>query len=183
MFRTACNRDDPNFKEVLSKQWPSLETSSATRYLEKEYFMIPYRRPTSNKYMLVQEQDSLPFQSSPGCNRWYTSKYYSKISHSGVIKKLLKNKTYNIMMNSTYQSNTLMYCLESNWCNIVYVWQTRNRITNRYQYYIFDIKHQSNTTVARLWQPWKHCGPYDDYTHPRIHQDTEGCTKIQLTKR
>ena len=59
------------------------------------------------------------------------------------------NKSYNTITNGTCQSNNLIYCLECNWCHIKYVGQTKNRIIDRFQGHIFDIKHNNNTTVAR----------------------------------
>ena len=58
-----------------------------------------------------------------GCSGPHTCKYCSSISHSGVVKVMHNNKTYNIMMNGRCQSNNIIYCLKCNWCNIKYVGQ------------------------------------------------------------
>ena len=84
-----------------------------------------------------------------GCNRPQTCKYCAKISQSGRIKNLNNNKSYNTITKGTCQSNNLIYCLECNWCHIKYVGKAKNRITDRFQGHIFDIKHNNNTTVAR----------------------------------
>ena len=59
------------------------------------------------------------------------------------------NKSYNTITKDTCQSNNLIYCLECNWCHIKYVGQAKNRVIDRFQGHIFDIKHNNSTTVAR----------------------------------
>ena len=112
--------------------------------------MITYRNPSSFKDMLVRARVIQPTTTlNRGCNRPKTYKYCAKISQSGRIKNLNNNKSYNTITNGTCQSNNLIYCLEYNWCHIKYVGQTKNRITDRFQGHILDIKHNNNTTMAR----------------------------------
>ena len=77
-------------------------------------------------------------------------------------KNLNNNKTYNTITNGTWHSNNLIYCLECNWCHIKYVGQTRNRIIDRFQGHIFNIKHNNNTTVAR------HFHSHNDQMDPKM---------------
>ena len=77
-------------------------------------------------------------------------------------KNMNNNKSYNTITNGTCQSNNLIYCLECNWCHIKYVGQTKNRIIDRFQGHIFDIKHNNNTTVAR------HFYSHMDQLYPRM---------------
>ena len=124
--------------------------------------MITYRNPPSLKDKLVRARITQPKQkATKGCKRPNTCKYCKKISHSGKIKNLL-NKNYNTMMNGTCQSNNLIYCIECNWCHTKYVGQTENRIIDRFQGHIFDIKHNHNTTVAR------HFGGHKDHVDPNM---------------
>ena len=111
--------------------------------------MITYREPPSLKDMLVRAKIAQPrTTTNKGCKRPNTCKH-SKKSHSGRIKNLNNNKFYNTVTKGTYQSNNLIYCLECNQCHIKYVGQTKNRIIERFQGDIFDIKHSNNSTVAR----------------------------------
>ena len=48
-FITTYSRDNPNFKELISKHWSYLGRSSDTRELEKQDFMITYRKQHSLK--------------------------------------------------------------------------------------------------------------------------------------
>ena len=140
MFITTCNRANPNFKE----HWPYLGRSSATRELGKQDFVITYRKPPSLKDMMVRAKIAQPrTTSNNGCNRPDTCKYCKKISQSGRIKNMNNNKSYNTVTKGTYQSNNLIYCLEYNWYHIKFAGQTRNRIIDRFQGHIFDIKHNS----------------------------------------
>ena len=54
---------------------------------------------------------------------------------------LHNNKSQNTIWYSTCQSNNLIYCLGHIFCNIMYIDQTRGRITDRFQGHIFYIKH------------------------------------------
>ena len=78
------------------------------------------------------------------------------------------------MVNGTCQSNYLIYCLECHWCNIEYIGSPQDRIINIFVGHIFDIKHSSNTTVAR------HFARHDNVVDLRMtthildmYQDTE----------
>ena len=145
MFITTYNRANPNFKELFSKHWPYLGRSSATRELGKQDFMITYRKPPSLKDMLVRAKSTQPRTASiKGCNIPSTCKYCKKISQLGRIKNLNNNKSYNTVTKGTCQSNNLIYCLECNWCHIKYVEQTKNRIIDRFQGHMFDIKYNNN---------------------------------------
>ena len=125
--------------------------------------MITYKKPPSLKDMLVRARIAQPRTTFiNGCNRPNTCKYCVKISQSGRIKNLNNNKSYNTITNRTCQSNNLIYCLECNWCHIKYVGQTKNRITDRFQGNIFDIKHNNNTTVAR------HFHSHNDQWDPKL---------------
>ena len=138
MFITPYSRANPNFKELFSKHWPYLGRSGATRELGKQDFMITYRKQSSLKDMLVRAKIAQPrITSNKGCNRPNTCKYCNKISQSVRIKNLNNNESYNTITNGTFQSNNLIYCLECDWCNIIYIGQTRNKITDRFQGHIF----------------------------------------------
>ena len=65
MLITIYNRANPNFKEIISKHWPRLSRSSATRHLERENFMVSYRNPSYLKAVLIKNK--IPQPSKPGC--------------------------------------------------------------------------------------------------------------------
>ena len=143
MFITTYSRANPDFKELLSKHWAYLGRSRAPREFGRKDFMITYRKSPPLKDMLVRAKIAQPRTTTyKGCKRPNICKYCKKISQSGKIKTLHNNKSYNTMTKGTCQSNILTYCLECNWCHTEYVGQTKNRITDRFQGHIFDIKPQ-----------------------------------------
>ena len=163
MFITTYNSANPNFRELISKHWSYLGRSSATRELGRQDIMITYRKPPSLKDMLVRAKIPQPKSITPkGCTRPNTCKYCTRISQPGKITNLNNNTTYNTITKGTCQSNNLVYCLEWNWCHIKYVGQTKNRIIDRFQGHIFDIKYNNKTTVAR------HFHSHNDHTHPSM---------------
>ena len=128
MFITTSNTANPNFREIISKHWSYLDRSSANRELGRQDIMMTYRKPPSLKDMLVRAK--IPQHRSTthkGCTRPKTCKYCTRISQSGKITNLNNNTTYNTITKGTCQSNSLIYCLEWNWCHIKYVGQTKNQ--------------------------------------------------------
>ena len=111
---------------------------------------VTYRKPPSLKDMLVRAKIPQPkTKTNKGCTRPNTCRYCTRLSQSGKITNLENNTTYKTITKGTCQSNNLIYCLECNRCRIKYVGQTKNRIIDRFQGHIYDIKHNNNTTVAR----------------------------------
>ena len=125
--------------------------------------MSTCRKPHSLKDMLVRAKIAQPRNTNDkGSKRPNTCKYCKKVFQSGKIKNLQSNNTYNTMIKDTCQSNNLIYCLECDWCHTKYVGQTKNRIIDRFQGHIFDIKHNHNTTVAR------HFASHSDHLDPKM---------------
>ena len=125
--------------------------------------MVTYRKPPSLKDMLVRAKIPQPkTRNDKGCTRPNTCQYCTRLSQSGRITNLNNNTTYNTITKGTCQSNNLIYCLECKSCHIKYVGQTRNRITDRFQGHIYDIKHNYNTTVA------KHFLSHNDQSNPSM---------------
>ena len=76
------------------------------------------------------------------------------------------------MTMGTCQSNNLIHCLECNCCHTKYVGQTKNRIIDRFQGHIFDIKHNHNTTVAR------HFESHSDHLDPNMTIQILECIRL-----
>ena len=113
--------------------------------------------------MLVRAKIPQPKSTTPkGYTRPKTSKSCTRISQSGKITNLNNNTTYGSFTKGTCQSNNFIYCFECNWCHIKYVGQSKNRITDRFQGHIFDIKHNNKTAVAR------HFHSHNDHTNPSM---------------
>ena len=148
---SECNTPDTGiWHQNFGSAW---EGSSAMWNSEEEYYRISHRKTYRTK--IPQPSPS----QSKGFNRPQTCKNCSSISKSGTKKNLHSN---NVKMHSICQSNHLIYCLECNWCNIKYTGLTKNRIIDRFHGHMFDVKHQSNTKVAR------HFARHQDTIDPRM---------------
>ena len=124
--------------------------------------MITYRKPPSLKDMLVRAKIVQPrTTTNKGCKRPNTCKNCNKKkSQSGRIKNLKNNKSYNTITKDTCQSNSLIYCLECNWCHTKYIGQTK-KLNPIFQGHIFDIKHNNSTTGTRHFHSHNdHLDPY-----------------------
>ena len=161
MFITTYNSANPNFRVLISKHWSYLGRSSAIKELGRQNIMITYIKPPSLKDMLVRAKIPKSI-THKGYTRPNTCKYYTRISQSGKIANLNNSTTYSTITKGSCQSNNLIYCLECNWCHIKYVGQTKNRIIDRFQGHIFDIKHNNKTTVGR------HFHSHNDHTNPSM---------------
>ena len=131
MFITTYSRANPNSKELFFKHWPYIGRPSATRELEKQAFMITYRKLPSLKYMLIRAKISQP-RTTPkkGHKRPNTCKYCKKFPNQGKSKNLNNNKSYNTITKGTYQSNNLIYCLECNWYHSI-ICRTNKKLNHR----------------------------------------------------
>ena len=70
MFITTYSSANSNFRELFSKHWSYLGRSSATRELERQDFMIPYRKSSFLRDMLVKAKTAQPKTTTiKGCNR------------------------------------------------------------------------------------------------------------------
>ena len=142
MFITTYNSANPNFRDIISKHWSFLGRSSATRELCYHDIIVTYRKPQSLKDMLFWAKIPQPkTRNDKGCTRPNSFQYCTRLSQSGRITNLNNNTTSNTITRGTCQSNNLIYCLECKSCYIKYVGQTRNRIIDRFQGHIYDIKH------------------------------------------
>ena len=126
IFITTYNSANPNFRELISKHWPYLGRSSATRELCSQDIMVTYRKPPLLKDMLDRTKIPQPrTTTSKGCTRPNACQYCTRLSQSGKITNLNNNTTYNTITEGTCQRNNLIYCLECKWCHIKYVGQTK----------------------------------------------------------
>ena len=163
VFITTYNSVNPNFRKLISRHWSYLGRSNATRELGWQDDMVTYRKLPSLKDMLVRAKIPQPKSTIPkGCTKPNTCQYCTRISQSGKITNLNNNTTYNTINKGACQSNNLIYCLEFNRCHIKYVGQTKNRINYRFQGHIFDIEHNTKTTVSRDFHS------HNDHTNPSM---------------
>ena len=83
------------------------------------------------------------------CKRSKNCRYCPLINTSGDLTSTHNGAKYQSMRHVNCQSSNLIYVITCIHCGIQYVGQTKNRILQRFQGHIFDISHDSDTTVAR----------------------------------
>ena len=78
-----------------------------------------------------------------------TCRHCPKIDKSGTVKNLLNGRQYNCLIKADCQTNNLIYLLTCDLCGKQYVGQTLNRIMDRVNSHLNDIKDQRETPLAR----------------------------------
>ncbi len=157
-FIQEYNPYSPPMKDIISKHWPILGRSNATRALLDCKIVYGFSRPKNLRDHLCSAK--LTPTKSVGsvqgkvvndndCNRPNTCNHCPKLNKSGRITSLSNGRTYKIPSHVTCQSNNLIYALTCNICHIQYVGQTKNRIMDRFNSHKTDIRNHNDTTVAR----------------------------------
>ena len=83
------------------------------------------------------------------CNRLSTCRYCLLLNTSGSFTCKTDNQTYKSKMNINCQTYNCIYLITSSHCGTRYVGQTKNKLLTRFNAHVFDIHHNSDTTVAR----------------------------------
>ncbi len=151
-FISDFNPTNPDFKAIIQKHWPLLDRSSATRSLVDCKVIFGSRRPKNIRDLVTCAK--LPPTNTPAPNQGSkckrrTCRHCPKIDKSGVVHNLLNNRQYNCIIKADCQTNNLIYLLTCDLCGKQYVGQTLNRIMDRVNSHLNDIKHQRETPLAR----------------------------------
>ena len=136
---TAHNRNPP-VQETIRKFWSLQGRSSAMRYLSHRNVIGAIRRPPNTRDKLVKAKIATPKNKIPDqCKGPQTCKYYTRISQSWTILNLNNERKDNTIRLANCKSSQLISWLEA------IIW---NRIIDRFQAHLFDIKHNTFTIVA-----------------------------------
>ena len=148
------NPSNPPIREIVETNWPLLNKSKATRFLNDAKLIFGQRRNKNLSDHLVRAST----QTTPNkgknidknpCNRLSKCRYCPLIDKSGILISHSNGRKFHSMQHVNCQSSNLIYVITCNHCGIQYVGQTKNRILKRFQGHIFDIAHDTDTTVAR----------------------------------
>ncbi len=164
-FISDFNPTNPDFKAIIQKYWPLLDRSSGTRALTDCNLIFGYRRPknirdivTSAKLPKISDNRTptpnptptlLPRQTK--CKR-KTCRHCPKIDNSGKVQNHLNNRQYICDSKANCQTNNVIYLLTCDLCKKQYVGQTLNRIMDRVNHHLNDIKHRRETPISRHMQ-------------------------------
>ncbi len=159
---TTYNPQDPPIKDIIQKHWPILGRSNATRALLDCNIIYGFRRPKNLRDELVKAKLTPPKPLSvirgkqdrtTLCNRPNNCAHCPKLNRSGILVSHSNERIYRTKQNISCQTDNVIYCLTCNVpkCGVQYVGQTKNRIMDRFNGHLSDIRHadKSDTTVAR----------------------------------
>ncbi len=151
-FISDLNPTNPDFKAIIQQHWPLLDRSSATRALINCQLTFGFRRPKNICDLVTSAK--LPPINPPTrpqitkCKR-RNCRHCPKIDRSGSVQNLLNNRSYQCISKADCQTNNLIYLLICDNCGKQYVGQTLNRIMDRVNSHLGDIRHRRETPVAR----------------------------------
>ena len=83
------------------------------------------------------------------CKRSSKCRYCPLIDKSGILRSISNGRKFHSRQHVNCQILNLIYVFTCDHCGIQYVGQTKNRILKRFQGHIFDISHDTDTTMAR----------------------------------
>ena len=146
------NPANPPLRDIIETNWPLLNKSKTTRSLNDAKIIFGQRRNKNLSDQLVRastKTQSTTNKTIYRCKRSGKCRYCPLIDKSGHLISTSTGNKYQSMREATCQSSNLIYVITCKHCGIQYVGQTKNRILKRFQGHIFDIAHDSDTTVAR----------------------------------
>ena len=145
------NPGNPPITNIVRNNWALVEKSKTTRFLTDANLVFGTRRNKNLSDHLVRASTKTTKTNiiPPHCNRTSTCRYCPKINKTGTLVSTHNSRKYQSMIKVTCQSSNLIYVITCKTCGIQYVGQTKNRLLTRFQGHIFDITHNTDTTVAR----------------------------------
>ena len=89
------------------------------------------------------------------CNRTSTYRYCPLLNVNGSFTCKTSNQVFSSKINVNCQILNCIYLITCSTCMIQCVGQTKNKLLTRFNSHHYDIKHNSDTTVARHfnWSP------------------------------
>ncbi len=98
-----------------------------------------------------QPDNPTPLPRQTKCKR-KTCRHCPKIDNSGKVQNHLNNRQYICDSKANCQTNNVIYLLTCDLCKKQYVGQTLNRIMDRVNHHLNDIKHRRETPISRHMQ-------------------------------
>ena len=158
---TTFNPANPNFAEIISKNWDILSTSDDTAFLSESKIIYGFRRNKNLKDRLCKARvhydansstntssGDIPLPLSQGKNFCKNKKcrYCPLLNRSGRVCSTSTGRSYTCLENITCKSDNLVYLITCKKCKIQYVGQTYRTIAQRFQGHFNDI------TSERHWK-------------------------------
>ena len=131
------------------------DKSSSTRKLTNANIIVGQRRPKNLKEILCSsdiKDKSKHNNVMPLCLRRSTCTHCPRLNKSKKIISTSTKRKYNILSNVSCNSQNLIYCIQSNNCNLQYVGQTKNQLKLRMNQHMSNIRTNADTPIARHFQ-------------------------------
>ena len=148
------NPNNPPLRNIIESNWSLLEKSKTTRFLSNAKLIFGQRRNKKLSDQLVRAStrtlDTTKTNTDLNpCQRPRNCCYCLLINKTGKLTSKTTGKQFSILRNVNCQSSNLIYVITCKHYSTQYVGQTKNRILTRFQGHMFDIAHNSDSTVAR----------------------------------
>ena len=149
------NPRNPPVKSIIEDNWNILESTPTLACISNKKVVIGNRRLPNLRDRLVSsrlrypppgrthEHDPNTINPRKVC-RTKTCRYCPKLDHSGVATSTRTGRKYIVPQKFTCQFNNLIYLITCKQCKSQYVGQTKNRILDRFQGHLADIRYSSN---------------------------------------
>ena len=149
---TTHNPAYPPIKEIITSNWEILDKTKTSRLLVESEIVFGLRRNKNLSDHLVRASISTNYKQSDKnlavvrpCKQPATCRYCPKLNTSGTFICKTNNHKITSKVNINCQSTNCIYLIT---CGIQYVGQTKNKILTRFNSHHYDIRHNSDTTVA-----------------------------------
>ena len=151
---TTHNPRNPPIREIINKNWESLQKTKTTRDIYESKIIFGLRRNKNLSDHLVRAStrtntEHETYISTHPCKRPNSCRYCPRINHTGHIVSKTTGQQFPTMTNINCQSSNIIYLVTCSNCGIQYVGQTKNCLLTRFQGHHFDIKNQNDTTVSQ----------------------------------
>ena len=164
---TTFHPDCTPLRDIVQENWSLLGRTSNTEGIYHNPPIFGYRRNKNLKDLLVHAKIA-PTPTSEGVKmsrkterqcKAKKCRYCPRLDHTGEVQNW-SGKTYTTRINTTCNSNNLIYCIKCKKCSKLYVGQTKNSIKERFKCHFFSIKQpkSSDTTVGRHFSQTDHAG-------------------------
>jgi hypothetical protein len=138
-------------KDIVQENWTILGKTNTTSPLYSKEIIFGHRRNKNLRDILVRaklpEKQNKPRLTSEdpitpqhSCIAIRQCRYCPTLDHTGSITSYHNHRTYNTKIHISCKSNNLIYCITCKHCNLQYVGQTSNAISERFKMHFQNIK-------------------------------------------
>lgn len=151
------NPSNPNFREVLTKNWELLSLKPETQPLHESQLIVGSRRAKNLHDHLVTAKTQyppplIPERLTPPANTCNKNSCYKcdLITNEDHCRSHITNRSYKTPHSlATCRSSNLVYLIYCTLCGMQYVGETKRQIADRLPEHLRDIRKRNDTPVSR----------------------------------